>query len=533
MADEGQVEVNHGPQPVYPHDKTIVDLLEHNAAATPQAVALVLTEGEFVDGNRLEVTYSEMWSFVNRIATALIQKGAGTGTKWVMVVLPEGLQQVCSVWGILRAGCGYVPIDASTEAPRLRMLFEETQPSAVIGDVGATPLAEVAVEFGIPSFSFPNGTAEGLIMSGTAKSAVASGDSIELAMPAPEDLALLLFSSGSTGVPKGIMYDHKWLMGGSYFVAKDLELGPGSHCLQRCSYVWSVSLYDLFPATMMGGVLFIPPPGGHKNVQYMAETIEKETIHAVVIQPTLLNILLDEHKNSATYPLRSLRHVVSSGEKLFTSTADAFVRTPGLHAKLWNMYGATEAGCTFFVCCKGDEEALRAYPTGVPAGIPQAYVDVWIMEESSDDLLNPLKPVPTGKVGEICFGGGGQGFLARGYWKRDGLTAEKFVETGNHGLLYRTGDAGYWEGGVVLVSGRLDRQVKVRGVRIQPEGIEACLKRYIDSKGDMQLKAVLVVPSGTEPIELTAFIETLGEQVVDMAAVRAFLRQVLLPHYYY
>ena len=78
-------------------------------------------------------------------------------------------------------------------------------------------------------------------------------------MPVPEDTALLLFSSGSTGVPKGIIYEHKWLMGGSYFVGVDLDLTPQSRCLLRCSYVWSVSLYDLFPANMYGGTLVVPP----------------------------------------------------------------------------------------------------------------------------------------------------------------------------------------------------------------------------------------------------------------------------------
>ena len=93
----------------------------------------------------------------------------------------------------------------------------------------------------------------------------------------------------------------------------------------------------------------------------MAETIATETIHAVVIQPTLLNLLLDEHAASSTYPLRSLRHVVSSGEKLFKSTAEAFARAPGLAATLWNMYGATEAGCTYFALRSGEADSLRAY----------------------------------------------------------------------------------------------------------------------------------------------------------------------------
>ena len=381
-------ETNHGPRPDFPRDLTIIDLLRQHAAATPDAPALVLPEGERRDGVRREVTYAEMWAHVRQIASALVRAGARRGSRWVMVVLPEGLAQVCAVWGVMAAGCGYVPIDAETQASRLRTLVQETDPSAVIGEPGATALAEVAAEFGLALGTFPDSVAAGLAVAPAEEDCASE----ELRSPALEDYALLLYSSGSTGTPKGIMYDHRWLMGGSWFLSEDLELGPSSRCLLRCSYVWSVSLYDLFPATMRGGTLFIPPPGGHKNVQYMSETIEKECIHAVVIQPTLLNLLLDEHKGApAQYPLRSLRHVVSSGEKLFTSTAETFMATPGLHAKLWNMYGATEAGCTYFACQKGEEHRLREYQEGVPAGVPQSYVDVFIMQ-SVDDANDPLAP---------------------------------------------------------------------------------------------------------------------------------------------
>jgi len=215
---------------------------------------------------------------------------------------------------------------------------------------------------------------------------------------------------------------------------------------------------------MMGGTLVVPPKGGHMNVQYIAETIAKESIHAIVIQPTLLNLLLDEHNHSSVYPLRSLRHVVSSGEKLFTSTASAFLRARGLRAKLWNMYGATEAGCTYFVVGPGEEDSLHSFPEGVPAGVPQAYVDAHVMS----DFDGMLKPVATGETGEICFGGGGKGFMAVGYWRRDDLTAEKFVDTEEFGRLYRTGDAGRWQNGVLVVAGRLDRQIKVSEVLSSP-----------------------------------------------------------------
>ena len=174
--------------------------------------------------------------------------------------------------------------------------------------------------------------------------------------------------------------------------------------------------------------------------------------------------------------------------------------TPGLHAKLWNMYGATEAGCTYFVCEKGDEARLRDYPEGVPAGVPQSYVDVYVMR-LVDDTADQLVPVATGEVGEICFGGGGQaGFLACGYWRRPDLTRAVFLNTKSYGRIYRTGDAGQWRNGEVVVCGRLDRQVKVHGVRIQPESIEAVLKRFKDSSGELPVKACLVVPTQHEPI---------------------------------
>ena len=222
---------------------------------------------------RREVPYRELKEHVDQIAQALTSANARSGSRWVMIVLPEGLAQVCAVWGVMAAGCGYVPIDVDTQASRLRTLIQETEPSAVIGEPGSTALSEVAAAFGLPMGTFPDSVADGLVVTAPPSADGAATPSGAVAppgaphAPAVDDFALLLFSSGSSGVPKGIMYDHRWLMGGSWFLSKDLELGPSSRCLLRCSYVWSVSLYDLFPATMMGGTLFVPPPGGHKNVQ--------------------------------------------------------------------------------------------------------------------------------------------------------------------------------------------------------------------------------------------------------------------------
>ena len=528
----------HGPRPAYPRELTILDLLARNAATTPDAIALVALNG---DGTRsTELTFSEMTLRVDDAAAALCAAAAVTsaqavdGARWIMVVLPQGLHQVLAVWSAMRAGCGYVPVDADTSTQRLRVLIEETSPAVLIGAVTNSALASVAADLNVPLATFEEGGALTCCTATTTTAARATPPMLP-SMPSPHDYALLLYSSGSTGTPKGIMYDHRWLMGGSWFVAQDMGLASASRCLLRCSYVWSVSLYDLYPATMMGGTLFIPPRGGHLNVQFIAETIERESIHAIVIQPTLLNLLLDEHSNSAnSYPLRSLRHVVSSGEKLFTSTAVAFLAAPGLNARLWNMYGATEAGCTYFACQKEEDNSqwLAQHPIGVPAGVPQPYIDVYVMRhssgaassESSGALIDELHPVPAGETGEICFGGGDDaGFLARGYWKKPELTGEKFLHTRSYGRLYRTGDVGRLRDGQIVVEGRLDRQVKIHGVRIQPESIEAVLKRYqTSSDATMPIKACFVC-QGVD--ELTAFVE--AQVAVDIAAVMRFLRQEL------
>jgi acyl-coenzyme A synthetase/AMP-(fatty) acid ligase len=225
-----------------------------------------------------------MAAHVCQIAAELLRARSGgeSSSIWVVLVLPEGLAQVVSVWGVLAAGLGYVPIDSETSAARLRVLLGETRPCAVIGEAGAA-LATVAAEFGAPMGTFPSSVADGLSIEGAAAAAIPQLDiadqgfvDVEASPPAPDEYALLLFSSGSTGVPnreqqiggsggsleplgpllappgpllthlhtvymayseclptrlnplaertcfsqvpKGIAYNHRWLMGGSWFV---------------------------------------------------------------------------------------------------------------------------------------------------------------------------------------------------------------------------------------------------------------------------------------------------------------------------
>ena len=150
-------EPNHGPRPPYPSDQTMLDALYSHVTSTPDAIALVAPEGDVGHPLRLEISYAEMWSIVSRGAAAFTAARLRGSSGWVILVLPQGLQQIIAVWSVLLSGCGYVPIDADTQAARLRMLFEETDPCLAIGEAGEPPLHEVAREFGRPFGCFPDG----------------------------------------------------------------------------------------------------------------------------------------------------------------------------------------------------------------------------------------------------------------------------------------------------------------------------------------------------------------------------------------
>lgn len=499
LLEESAGETNVGPTPSYPSEQRLAELFEFCVERNPSHAALVLPKSGA--SPRLVISYKELSALFEELAAGLNTIGITNGSI-VALTLQRTIAQVVAVWGTLKAGAAFLPIDVEAPEARKILFVQESEARAVVAERGDATACAIAQEVGTAFISLgTDGALGGIEISGGRHSPVARR------RPQASDCAMLIYTSGTTGAPKGIIYDHQHLLHGAWFFAERCDVGPNSVALLKASYFWAVIEYEIFPVLIKGASLVVASPNGHKSPEYLVQTIRDEQVSALMITPQVLELLIDTPESrGGGQPLRSLTHICLAGEALSTALANRLVRTRGLTAEIHNFYGASESSCTVYTVPRGGVD-LERFPTKAPAGLPQEHATVYVMRAeggTADDELR-LVPVPTGEAGEICFGG----ISAAGYWRRNELTNEKWVTIQPYGRLYRTGDLGRWQGGVLEVLGRLDRQVKVRGVRVEPEEIEVVLKNFGTEGGDTggqgAVTRVAVVASA-EPCELVAFV---------------------------
>jgi amino acid adenylation domain-containing protein len=277
-----------------------------------------------------------------------------------------------------------------------------------------------------------------------------------------EALAYVIYTSGSTGRPKGAMNSHRGIINRLLWMQREYELGPEDVVVQKTPMSFDVSVWEFFWPLLAGARLVLARPGGHRDSRYLAALIAEQGVTTAHFVPSLLGAFLDEPAAAGCF---SLRRVIASGEALSRELVRRF-EASGLRAGLHNLYGPTEAAVdvTFWACGPEGSE--------VPIGRPVANTQVHVLDAG-------VRPVPLGIAGELFLGGVQVG---RGYLGKPELTAERFVpdpcsaEPGAR--LYRTGDLGrHRADGAVEYLGRLDHQVKIRGVRIELGEIEAALLR--------------------------------------------------------
>eukprot|EP00746_Dinoflagellata_sp_MGD_P147360 gnl/MRDRNA2_/MRDRNA2_79716_c0_seq1.p1 gnl/MRDRNA2_/MRDRNA2_79716_c0~~gnl/MRDRNA2_/MRDRNA2_79716_c0_seq1.p1 ORF type:complete len:991 (+),score=126.14 gnl/MRDRNA2_/MRDRNA2_79716_c0_seq1:303-2975(+) len=355
--------------------------------------------------------------------------------------------------------------------------------------------------------------------------------------PSPSDMAMLIYTSGTTGTPKGIIYDHTHLTHGTWTFSEGCKVDETSVMLLKSPYFWAVIEYEMFPPLIRGASLVVASPQGHKKPDYLVQQIAKEHVTVLMVIPSVLDLLVDFHESQNSTPLESLKHVVCVGEPLDCSIANRFVEARGIKAHLHNYYGASESSCTVYTVPSNGIN-LQLFPNKAPAGQPQPHTKVWVMSVDEDSGLTQtsLIPAKTGEIGEICFGG----VLAAGYFKLPDLTKQKFVEHEVFGRIYRTGDLGRWVQGNLVVTGRMDRQVKVSGVRIEPGEIEAVLKRFeppssqsphgaTSSGGIFRHVFVVATP---EPAQLVALVSLReGVQGITSDMLSEHCKKSLIPAY--
>ncbi|MDT9678260.1 amino acid adenylation domain-containing protein [Pseudomonas sp. JV414] len=403
--------------------------LTQQAALSPNAPALVF------EGQRL--SYAELDQRAQTVARALRAAGIGSGAI-VPVCMERSLDLVVALLGIVHAGAAWLPLDPELPAARLAFLIDDAD--ARITLTQAQWLARLPV-------GHTAWTLDALPPSPVAEP-ISVGSS---------DLAYVLYTSGSTGQPKGVMNEHGALMNRLYWMQDAFPIGPNDRVLQKTPYSFDVSVWEFFWPLITGATLVVARPDGHRDPAYLSQLIQQEQVTTLHFVPSMLRAFVEE---PSLVTCHSLRQVFASGEAL---PVDLVRRFMSQHpAALVNLYGPTEAAIDVSVWRCSVDDVI------VPIGKPIANLRLYILDEAQ-------KPLPIGSIGELYIGGVG---VARGYLKRADLTEERFLASPfiDGDRLYRTGDrCRFLADGNIEYLGRLDHQVKLRGQRIELGEIDAAL----------------------------------------------------------
>jgi amino acid adenylation domain-containing protein/FkbM family methyltransferase len=455
-----------GPSVPVP-DVAVHQLIERRAAAGPDRVALV-------HGER-ELTYAELNGAANRLARHL--RTLGVGPESVVGVYAErSVEMVLSLLAVLKAGGAYLPLDPGYPSGRLKDMVEDATPVVL--------LTQAHLRGAVADQTVPVLCVDAL----SPELADVPDDDLNLPV-SPDDLAYVIFTSGSTGRPKGAMNQHRALTNRLLWMRREYQLDASDAVLQKTPFSFDVSVWEFFLPLLAGARLVVAAPGGHRDPGYLADLIERHRVTTVHFVPSMLQVFLDVPDLAGR--CASLRTVVCSGEALPGDLQTRFHEV--LDAGLHNLYGPTEAAIdvTHFSCAP--DQPRR---TTVPIGVPIDNVDVHVLDER-------LRPVPVGFPGEIHLGGVGVG---RGYIRRPELTAERFIpdpfRAHPGARLYRTGDIGRrLDGGVVQFLRRVDDQVKLRGLRVEPGEISAALATHPAVR-----EAAVVVAGTTDNPRLVGYV---------------------------
>ena len=413
------------------------------AAAMPDAPAVVYGDER--------VSYGELNGRADRLAHSLRRRGVGPESR-VGLCAERSVEMLVGLLGVLKAGAAYVPLDPEYPSERLALMLEDARVTVV--------LTQRRIEQRLPPRAGTILHLDGVEPEG------ASGQFEPESGVTTDNTAYVLYTSGSTGVPKGVALGHGALANLIHWQHGEAPLPAGARTLQFASLNFDVSFQEIFSTLCEGGTLVLISEEERRDPVRLLRVIERERVGRLYLPFVALRQLAETAESLGATP-RDLRQVITAGEQLQVTPAVAQFFSRLEDCTLYNHYGPSETHVVTAYELRGKPSAWPPLP---PIGRPIANTRAYVLDRR-------LRPVPVGVSGELYLGGVA---LARGYHGRASLTAERFVpdpfSVEGGGRLYRTGDvARYLGDGNIEFLGRADSQVKVRGFRVELGEVEAAL----------------------------------------------------------
>ncbi|MDQ6621886.1 MAG: amino acid adenylation domain-containing protein [Verrucomicrobiota bacterium] len=476
----------------YPRAAAIHDIFEEQARRTGDAIAVAFED--------TQLRYDALNRRANQLARRLRKLGVARDVP-VGVWMQRSPETIVAFLAILKSGGAYVPLDPAYPEERLTMMMMDTQMPVVLTqeNIGRDRLSasHSAQLLFVDSDNFSD------------ESDTNPGNNTR-----PDDLAYIMYTSGSTGTPKGVAIPHRAVVR----LVKETtyaSFSPNETFLQLAPISFDAATFEIWGPLLNGGKLALMP-AKPPTLEQIAAAIRKHSVTTLWLTSGLFNAMVDERLDD----LRPLHQLLAGGDVLSVAHVGRALRALK-KTRLINGYGPTEN--TTFACCHTIAENTPL-DRPIPIGKPIANTTAYILDEN-------LKPVPIDATGELHIGGDG---LARGYWRRDDLTAEKFVadpfSAEDDARLYKTGDLARWrEDGVIEFLGRADNQIKLRGFRIEPGEIENALKQQPGVRdsavvaregehGEKQLVAYVASSAAADEL-LAALKKSLPDYMVPAAIV--------------